>query len=134
MNKLQEFLSSQDLTQITEKVNLGGRLSEFPITIKPLQGSQYSDYQRLSIENAGSNKKRNFNIKKFNELVVTNCTIDPNFKDAEFQKANGIQDGDATKLMYKVLLSGEITYLAECILKLSGFDRDMEEEIDEAKN
>ena len=134
MNKLQEFLSKQDISSMTQTLNIGGRLKDFELTVKPLQGSQYNDYQKLCIENAGSVKKRSFNTKKFNELIVINCTAEPNFKDADFQKANGIQDGDAAKLMYKVLLAGEISFLAESILKLSGFDRDIEEEMDEVKN
>jgi len=134
MNKLQEFLSKQDISTMTQTLNIGGRLKDFELTVKPLQGSQYNDYQKLCIENAASQKKRSFNTKKFNELIVINCTTEPNFKDADFQKANGVLDGDAAKLMYKVLLAGEISFLAESILKLSGFDRDIEEEMDEVKN
>ena len=134
MNKLQEFLTKNDVSNITEVINLSGRLREFPITIKALPGSQYNEYQKLCIENPTSPKKRSFNSKRFNELLVTNSVVDPNFKDPEFQKANNILDGDATKLLYKVMLSGEISQLAEAIMRLSGFDKDMEEEVEEVKN
>lgn len=132
MNQLQQFLLATPANDLTKEIDLGGRLRGQPFTIKVLPPDQYSSFQNLCIENPNSPKKRRFNTRKFNELVVVNCVINPNLKDPEFMKAAGVPD--ATSLMYKVLLAGEVTTLAEEVLRLSGFDRDFEEEMDEVKN
>lgn len=132
MNALQQFLTKNSVDNLIEEVSLGGRLKDFTFKIKALTGNQYNDFQAVCIENPNSAKKRRFNTKKFNELIVINCVIEPNFKDPEWLKALGVVD--ATSAVYKTLLAGEITDLAERALRLSGFDRDMEEEIEEVKN
>lgn len=132
MNALQQFLTRNTVENLTEEVVLGGRLKDFKFKIKALTGDQYNEFQALCIENPNSPKKRRFNTRKFNELLVVNCVIEPNFKDPEWLKELGVPD--ATSAIYKTLLAGEITDLAERILRLSGFDRDIEEEIEEVKN
>lgn len=132
MNALQQFLTKNSVDNLTEEITLGGRLKDFKFKIKAMTGNQYNDYQTLCIENPNSAKKRRFNTKKFNELIVVNCVIEPNFKDADWMKELGVPD--ATSAMYKTLLAGEITMLAEAALRLSGFDRDLDEEMEEAKN
>lgn len=132
MNALQQFLTKNTVDNLTEEVCLGGRLKDFKFTIKAMTGNQYNEYQSLCIENPNSPKKRRFNTKKFNELIVVNCVTSPNFKDADWIKELGVVD--ATAAMYKTLLAGEITQLAEAALRLSGFDRDFDEEMDEVKN
>ena len=125
-------MTKNSVDNLTEEVTLGGRLKDFKFKIKALTGNQYNDFQALCIENPNSPKKRRFNTKKFNELIVANCVVEPNFKDADWLKELGV--ADATSAIYKTLLAGEITDLAERALRLSGFDRDVEEEMDEVKN
>ena len=132
MNALQQFLTTNSVDNLTEEICLGGRLKDFKFKIKAMTGDQYNDYQSRCIENPNSPKKRRFNTKKFNELIVVNCVVEPNFKDAEWLKALGVID--STAAVYKTLLAGEISQLAEAALRLSGFDRDLDEEMDEVKN
>lgn len=133
MNNLQQFLMDNPVDNLTEELIVSTRLKDYPFTIKAMTGSEYNDYQARCIENPNSPKKRKFNTKRFNELIVVNHTITPNFKDAEWVKA--AECGmDSTRLMYKMLLPGEISELAEAILRLSGFETDLEEEIEEIKN
>ena len=132
MNALQQFLTKNTTDNLTKEVNLGGRLKDFKLKIKAMTGNQYNDYQALCIENPNSPKKRRFNTKKFHELIVVNCVVDPNFKDPDWMKELGV--ADAASVMYKTLLAGEIAQLAEEALRLSGFDRDLEEEMEEVKN
>lgn len=132
MNALQQFLTKNTVDNLTSEVFIGGRLKDFKFKIKAMTGNQYNDYQTLCIENPGSAKKRRFNTKKFNELIVINCVLEPNFKDGEWIKELAVLD--STQAMYKTLLAGEINTLAEEVLKLSGFDKDVEEEMDEVKN
>lgn len=132
MNALQQFLLSQDTSKITKEIDLGGRLKDHPIKIKAITGDQYTSFQQACIENPNSAKKRRFNTKRFNEMIVINATVDPNLKDAEFIKAAGVPD--SASLLYRVFLAGEIQNLAQAILELSGFDTDLEEAEEEVKN
>lgn len=132
MNALQQFLTKNAVDNLIKEVSLGGRLKDFKFKVKALTGNQYNDFQALCIENPNSPKKRRFNTKKFNELIVVNCVVEPSFKDADWIKELGVPD--ATSAMYKTLLAGEISQLAEEALRLSGFDRDVEEEMEEVKN
>lgn len=135
MNALQQFLLNSDVKDLKKTINLGGRLAEYPITIRALDGDKYNTFQQMCIENPNSAKKRRFNSKKFNELVCIECLAEPSMKDAEFlQAARAKGVADSTGLLYHCFLAGEIATIAEQALKLSGFDRDVEEEIEEVKN
>lgn len=132
MNALQQFLLEQDITNLTKEIVPSGRLKDHPLTIRAINGQQYTSFQQLCIENPNSPKKRRFNTKKFNELIAINGLVNPNMKEAEFlEKANC---ADPAQLLYRLFLAGEINTIASEVLALSGFDQDMEEEIEEAKN
>ena len=136
MNALQQFLLDSNVKDIKKTINLGGRMADFPVTIRALDSDKYSTFQQMCIENPNSAKKRRFNSKKFNDLVCVECLVDPNLKDAEFLQTAREQKGimDSTQLLYHCFLAGEIAVIAEQALKLSGFDRDVEDEMDEIKN
>jgi hypothetical protein len=136
MNALQQFLLNSNVKDLKKTINLGGRMAEHPITIRALDGDKYNTFQQMCIENPNSAKKRRFNSKKFNELICIECLVDPNMRDAEFLKVAREKIGvaDSAGLLYHCFLAGEIAVIAEQALKLSGFDRDVEEEIDEVKN
>lgn len=132
MNALQQFLLQSNVKDLRKTINLGGRMADHPITIKALDGDKYNSFQQMCLENPNSPKKRRFNTKKFNELICIECLVDPNMKDPEFIKAGGVID--SASLLYRCFLAGEIATIAEQSLKLSGFDRDVEEEMEEVKN
>lgn len=127
-----EFLLENPVTDVAKDIKISGRLEDFTLKVKALSGKQYNDYQTLSLENASSNKKRRFNTKKFQELVVVNCLVDPNLKDVEFLNKLGVHTSE--EALYKVFLAGEIAQIAEAILKVSGFDEDIEVLEEEVKN
>ena len=132
MNKLQEFLSQNPVDNVTEQLVVSERLKEFPFTIRAMTGPEYNGYQNACIENANNPKKRSFNTKKFNEMVITNHTVEPNFKDSAWlQEMNVLEP---SKLLGKTLLAGEIQTLSDAIMTLSGFGLDPNEEIEEVKN
>ena len=132
MTELQMFLMENPVDNITNKIRLGGRLKDFEFEIKPMTNNDMNKYQKLCIKNPGSAKKKEFDLQKFNELVVVNNVISPNFKDPEWMKSVGVLTADA--LVNKVLLAGEISELSEKISELSGFGDNSEELEDEIKN
>lgn len=131
MSKLLEFLVQNPVDNITEEIIVSQRLKDYPFKIKAMTGQQFSEYQRIATV-LGKKKNVSFNSAKFNEMVVVNHTVEPNFRDAASITEAGCQTPE--QFMYKSLLAGEISELANKISILSGFDSDMDELVEEAKN
>lgn len=131
MSSLKQFLIDNPVDNLTESVVVSARLAKFPFTIRGMSGPEFSEYQTLSTK-IGRHKKVEFNSKMFNEVVVLNHTVEPNFRDAESIKAAKCQTPE--QFLYKSLLAGEIAELAQKISALSGFDDDMEDLVEEGKN
>ena len=132
LNALQQFLLDNPVDNVVEEIVVSTRLQNFKFKVKAMTGGEYNSYQTLCVDNPNSPKKRKFNVKKFNELIVINHTIEPNFKDADFLKESKCED--SIRALYKYLLPGEINALAEKILDVSGFNNDIEEDMEEVKN
>lgn len=131
MSKLQEFLLENIVTDLTEQVVVSPRLKDMPFTINAMSGEDFNEYQKRATK-LRKNKEVDFNVARFRELVIINHTLEPSFKDAEFLKKSGC--GTPEQLLYKVLTAGEISELHRRISDLSGFEMDMDELVDEAKN
>ena len=131
MSNLMQFLIDNPVDNLTDNVVVSPRLAKFPFKIKGMTGPEFSEYQKVSTK-IGRHKKVEFDSKIFNELVVLNHTLEPNFRDAESIKKAGCQTPE--QFLYKSLLAGEIAELSQQISSLSGFDRDMEDTVEEAKN
>ena len=132
MNALQQFLLESNVNDLKKTINIGGRMKDHPLTIRVITGQQYTDYQQQCIENPNSAKKRRFNTERFDELICINSLVDPNLKDPEMLKAAGATRPE--ELLYRCFLAGEINTIAEQALIMSGFDSDVEEEMNEVKN
>lgn len=131
MNSLQEFLLADNVSERKKEINIGGRLAEYPLTIRALSAEEYNNIRSMALENPNSNKKRRFNINKFNDNVVITCLVDPNLKDAEMLKSANLMD--SIQLLHKVFLPGEIDIISDNILQLSGFVT-LDEDVEEVKN
>ena len=92
MSKLTEFLlKNNNLGEQEFTISLQGRFKDegLTFTVKRLSMDEYSSFQKESIRNITRNGSviPEFDGAKLAMLVVKNCCIDPNFKDAEFLKA-----------------------------------------------
>lgn len=134
MNELQKFLLDNPVEHLEKDIIISKRLEKMTFKIRPMTGSEYQKYQNMCVMFPDNPKKRSFNTSKFNSLIVTNHTVEPNFKDAEWLESAKIADKDPMKLVSKVLLAGEIDKLSTEILKLSGFGEDMDELVEDVKN
>lgn len=131
MSTLLQFLMENPVDNLTEEVIVSARLAKYPFKIRAMTGPEFSEYQKLATR-VNKGKKVEFNSKLFNEMVVLNHTVEPNFRDADTLKKAGCASPE--QFLYKSLLAGEIAELSQQISNLSGFDRDMDASIDEAKN
>lgn len=131
-SSLVEFLCANPVQDETEKVVLCERLKSFEFEIGPMDKKQYDGYINQCVIKDGKGKVVKQNIALFNELVVINHCLYPDFKAVDFvQKLGVATPGQA---LYKVLKLGEVEKLADAILKFNGFDRDFETLRKKAKN
>lgn len=65
------------------------------------------------------------------KLVVA-CVVFPNLKDADLQASYGVLGAEA--LLRKMLLAGEYSNLLMKVQEINGFDKDLNDLVEEAKN
>lgn len=128
MTDLEMFLELPDVDSIVEEVYVSDRLPKFKV--KAMTAQELRDYQnKCKIK---SKKGVELDTGKFNLLVVAGQVVSPDFSNAEFlKKANC---ATASQFIEKKLLAGEIANLGKQIVQISGFDNDINEDIEEAKN
>lgn len=136
MSTLQDFLNSNPVEGLTEDVAVSSRFKDaegnlLKFKIKAMSGPEFEDIRKRSTTILKKGKVE-FNAQRFNNACVINNTVEPSFKDAESIKKLGCSTPE--EYLNKVLLPGEIATLSEHIQKLSGFETDMEELVEEAKN
>lgn len=132
MSTLTQFLIENPVDGVTNEVIISERLAKFPFKITAMTGDQFGDYQSRAAQPAKGKQKVKLDTKLFQQLIVLNHTVEPNFKDAETIKKAGCTSPE--QFLYQSLLAGEIVELANQISILSGFNQDLDDLVDEAKN
>lgn len=129
MNDLEMFLTLPDVDTIEKEIKVSNRLGTFKI--RAMTSEEFSNYQTRCTRKM--NKKGvDIDINKLNTLIVAGQVVAPDFSNAEFLKKAGCST--ATEFISKKLLIGEITEISKQVQILSGFDVDINEDIEEAKN
>jgi len=130
---LTQFLAENPVNDITADVYVSKRFQDagFAFKIRAMSGQEFSAYQKQATA-VGRHKKVNFDSSLFNELVVLNHTVEPNFKDANMLAQCGCATPE--QFLYSRLKAGEIVDLANKISALSGFDVEQSELVEEVKN
>ena len=129
MSEFMDFLASPDISEIEETVKINDRIGSF--IIKPMTQTQWESY-RSRCSGKLSKKGVDFDNEKFNNLVLVGQVVKPNFSDAAMLSKAGCTT--PAELIAKKILPGEIAEIVSRITKLSGFDIDINEDIEEAKN
>lgn len=140
MSLLQDFLiENSDVMSKEVEVAISPRFKDkdgnmLKFKVRPMSGDDFGKYQKqsTSIKINGRKKETSFDSSKFNMLCITNHCIDPDFKSADMLKKLGVQTPE--QAISKVLLAGEIVELGNQISNISGFDVDINDEIEQAKN
>ena len=131
MDDLQKFLELPDVENITEEVFVSERLGKFKV--RAMTAEEHGEYMKRARGKIDrKNKDVDFNSGKFSLLVAVGQTIYPDFSNAELLKKAGCTT--ATEFVKRKLKAGEIAELSQKICEISGFDSDINEDIEEAKN
>nr|DAT28970.1 MAG TPA: tail assembly chaperone protein [Caudoviricetes sp.] len=140
MSLLKDFLiENADIAEKEVEVIVSSRFKDkdgkiLKFKIKPINGEQFGKYQKAStkIDLTSRKKETSFDSSKYNNIVITNHCVDPDFRDTSLLKSLNVQTPE--QAISKVLLAGEIVELANQINTISGFDLDINDEIENAKN
>lgn len=129
---LEDFLATNVIEGQTVDVVLCERLKKFEFEIGTMTKQQHARYiDQCFIRGKKGNIVKQ-DLKLFDELVVLNHCIKPNFMDATFLSKVGVQT--PSQALYKVLKAGEISMLSSEIMKFNGFDNDFETYRKKVKN
>lgn len=129
MNDLEKFLTLPDVDTIEKEIFVSERLGTFKI--KAMTSEDFASYQTRSTKKV-SKKGLDIDINKLNTLIVAGQVVSPDFSNAEFLKKAGC--ATATEFISRKLLIGEITEISKQVQALSGFDVDINNDVEEAKN
>ena len=132
-----EFLMEDfgEVEVIEKEMEIGGkkrkmRFKPIPSTI----GDEIRNKSRVTKIHKGR-KVIETNDKKYLANLIIETTVHPDFKNAEFQSAWGVVG--AEELVYAMkakMTDGEYAQLTSTVSEINGYDKGMEEEIEEAKN
>lgn len=136
MSTLQDFLNANPIDNVTDEVVVSPRFKDkdgnvLKFKIKAMTNQKF-DELRKKFTNVKKGRKVEFDAHGFNTAVVIEHTVDPDFKDASSIQKLGCRTPE--EYLNRVLLAGEIATLVQKIHELSGFDVEMEELVEEAKN
>lgn len=135
MGQLTDFLM-RDYEQ--ESVQREVMISPFPF---PFILRSITQEENKELEKSCEKKKFNPKTKQtevetdrnlyVSRLLVT-CCVEPNFKDADLQARFGVMGAEA--LAEKLLTPGQYSNLMLAVQELNGFDDDINDLVEEAKN
>lgn len=135
MSTLQDFLNANPIDNLTEEVVVSDRFKDqegnvLKFKIKVMTNQTFTEFRKRATKTKG--RKVEFDADAFHMGIVIEHTVEPDFKNAESLRKLGCTSPN--QYVEKVLLPGEIVELAAQIQKLSGFEVEMEDLVEEAKN
>lgn len=130
MSKLEDFLGLDDISEVKKTIKVKAiNGAELEMVVRPLTNEEHSLFQKRS--QIINKKSISFDSAKYSQLVLSECIIEPNFKDENFlKKAKCNSDID---FLTRKFPAGTLLDISGEIQKLSGFES-IDLEIEEAKN
>ena len=101
------------------------------LKVRPMNIEKYNEFQNRCRGKMTKNGV-SFDTTKFNTLVVANQVVEPDFSSVSFLQRVGCST--PVEFINRKLLPGELVDIADAIISLSGFETDINKDIDEAKN
>lgn len=101
--------------------------------IRPIKSKEIEKIRNECTKTTKNGKETKFDSPKFNTMIAVTGTVFPNLNDKELQDSYGVMG--AEQLILEMLdNAGEYDSYVQKILDVSGYDKDMEELVEEAKN
>lgn len=103
-----------------------------PFVIRPLTQEENEEIIRKHTKKNKKTGEESFDRVAYNVELVAAAVVEPDLSSAELQKAYGVLGRE--KLLKKLLFVGEFAVLMDAVQELSGLDKDINEDIEMAKN
>jgi hypothetical protein len=140
MSEFSAFFAQNADTDVVEEVIVSERFKNkdgksIPWKIRALTESENEQLRKACTkrtkQRGGAITNETDSTEYAAKLMVTSIVY-PNLKDAELQNSYGVMG--AEELLRKMLLAGEYSNLFLKVQELTGFDQDLNELVEEAKN
>ncbi|MCF6466343.1 phage tail assembly chaperone [Clostridium sp. Cult2] len=103
-----------------------------PFVIKPISQEENKKLIKKFTTKDKKTGVQSFDRPEYIAQLTADAVVFPDLTNAELQKAYGVLG--ASNLLQKMLYAGEYAELVEAIQELSGFDEDINDDIEEVKN
>ncbi|KOP66652.1 phage portal protein [Bacillus sp. FJAT-18019] len=140
MSDFSMFFAGQSSAEITEEFVVSVRFKDADGRPVPWKLRSITEEENQECRKAATRKVKGKNGVFTPEIdpndymakLMVSSVIFPDLKNSELQKSYGVLGAES--LLRKMLLPGEFAALGEQVQALNGFDRDMNELVDEVKN
>ncbi|MDN4069267.1 phage portal protein [Paenibacillus vini] len=139
MSNLSAFFSQNVNSEITEEVVISDRFKDEQGKPIPWKLRSMTEEENEAIRKSAQRKVKekgmitiDTNSEEYLAKLVVSSVVFPDLKDADLQKSYGVMGSD--KLLRKMLLPGEYAALLQKVQSINGFDKDINELVDEVKN
>lgn len=140
MHDLTMFFAENAARTLTERFVVTERFKDkdgkpVPWEIRSISEEENGECRKLSTRRVKSRSGSSLPEIDFNEYMcrlAAASVVFPNLKDADLQKSYGVVGAEA--LLRNMLLPGEFAALLQKVQEINGFDKDMNELVDEVKN
>ncbi len=131
----QQFLNQNTVDSITKEIIVSDRFKNddgdiFRFKIRAMTQSNFEEIKKKALFGNIGNAQIDEDV--LNCFIIIENTIEPSFKDS--RSLTELNCSSPRQYLNRVLLSGEIAFLAEEIIRLSGFDRSVSELSEDVKN
>lgn len=139
MSSLQEFFADNVVSDVTEEFVVSKRFLKDGTPI-PWKLRMISEEENTALRKSATRMTKGKKGAKVQEIdtddyigkLAAASVVHPDLKNAELQKSYGVLG--AENLLRKMLLAGEYALLIDKIQEINGFDKDINDLIEEAKN
>lgn len=140
MNSLQAFFAQNVNADIVEEFVVSPRFKDsegkpIPWKLRTLTEAENEEIRKAStqmVKGKGGARIPETKPEVYLSKIAVASVVFPDLKDAELQRSYGVIG--AEDLLKKMLLAGEYAALIQKVQEINGFDRDINELVDEVKN
>ena len=140
VSSLQAFFAKNAKVDIVEEVVVSDRFKDengkpIPWKIRAITEEENEQLRKAAtqfVKRPGGRRVAEIQPEVYMAKVAAASVVFPDLKNAELQKSYGVLG--AEELLKKMLLSGEYARLVQAVQEINGFDKDINELMDEVKN
>lgn len=137
MSEFQDFLIEdfEEAEVIERSIKLGGK--EKKMKFKPISATKGDEIRKScrKVSIYKGQKQVSTDQDSYMEKLIIETTVYPDFRNEELQKAWGVMGAEnLLKAMKGKMLDGEYAELFANVSEINGYDKSMDELIEEAKN